>query len=246
MTGVRVLSYNLRSLRDDTAALTRVIRGCRPDVVCVQEAPRFARWRGRRRGLAKGCGLAVAAGARNGGLMVLATPSARVVHREYHLLSRIAGVYYRRALAVAVLEIGRVRLAAASTHLDLVAGPRLQHVTEVLTLLERVRARFCAPVVLGGDINEQPGGPAWSLLAERFQDAYAVAPAGAGPTFSSRDPRSRIDGVFPDPEVEVRGCGVPESADLLADYPAATDHRPVLAELSFPGEGDGTADPGRT
>lgn len=42
---IRVLSYNVRSLRDDTEALARVIRACAPDLVCVQEAPRFFRWR---------------------------------------------------------------------------------------------------------------------------------------------------------------------------------------------------------
>ena len=42
---VRVLSYNIRSMRDDTAALARVIRACAPDLVLVQEAPRFFRWR---------------------------------------------------------------------------------------------------------------------------------------------------------------------------------------------------------
>jgi endonuclease/exonuclease/phosphatase family metal-dependent hydrolase len=35
---VRVLSYNVRSMRDDRAALARVIRACAPDIVCVQEA----------------------------------------------------------------------------------------------------------------------------------------------------------------------------------------------------------------
>lgn len=42
---IRVLSYNIRSMRDDEDALARVIRACRPDLVFVQEAPRFFRWR---------------------------------------------------------------------------------------------------------------------------------------------------------------------------------------------------------
>lgn len=42
---VRVLSYNIRSMRDDEDALARVIRACAPDLVFVQEAPRFFRWR---------------------------------------------------------------------------------------------------------------------------------------------------------------------------------------------------------
>jgi endonuclease/exonuclease/phosphatase family metal-dependent hydrolase len=232
-TSVRVLSYNIRSMRDDTAALVRVIRGCRPDVVCVQEAPRFAFWRCKRRSLARRSGLTVVAGRRNAGLALLAGPGVRVVHSEYHLLS-CRPFLHRRALALAVLEAGGKRFAAASTHLDLAAEPRRDHVEEVHDLLDRLRRRFPVPVVLGGDINEPPGGPAWTLLADRMPDAYATAPTGHEHTFSAGSPRIRIDGIFTDPGVEVLGCGVPADAGLVADYAAATDHRPVLAELRLP------------
>ena len=36
---LRVVSYNVRELADDTAALARVLRAAAPDVVCLQEAP---------------------------------------------------------------------------------------------------------------------------------------------------------------------------------------------------------------
>lgn len=36
---IRVLSYNIRSMRDDTDALARVITACAPDLVLIQEAP---------------------------------------------------------------------------------------------------------------------------------------------------------------------------------------------------------------
>ena len=32
---IRVLSYNIRSMRDDTEALARVIRACAPDLSCI-------------------------------------------------------------------------------------------------------------------------------------------------------------------------------------------------------------------
>lgn len=38
-TVIRVLSYNIRSMRDDTEALARVITACAPDLTLVQEAP---------------------------------------------------------------------------------------------------------------------------------------------------------------------------------------------------------------
>lgn len=233
MTTVRVLSYNIRSLRDDRAALTRVIQGCEPDLVCLQEVPRFLRWRAKRQALARDCGLAVAAGRRTAGLAVLAGPRVRPIASEHHLLTRVPRLH-RRGLAIAVVEIDGSRLIAAGTHLDLESGARRAHVGEVLALLERARRAYQAPVVLTGDINEQPGGEAWELLARALPDAYLTAPRGAELTFSARNPRKRIDGVFADRGLGVLGCGVPEDAVLAADYPSATDHRPVLTELTVP------------
>ncbi|MFD0477880.1 endonuclease/exonuclease/phosphatase family protein [Nonomuraea thailandensis] len=57
---VRVGTYNLHGLRDSLPALTRVMAAARADVLCVQEAPRFGRWRARRAALAAAAGLAVA------------------------------------------------------------------------------------------------------------------------------------------------------------------------------------------
>ena len=54
---VRVMSYNIRSLRDDSAAVVRVIRAADPDVVCVQEAPRFLFWRRKCARLARDVGM---------------------------------------------------------------------------------------------------------------------------------------------------------------------------------------------
>ncbi|MFC9976098.1 endonuclease/exonuclease/phosphatase family protein [Spirillospora sp. NPDC127200] len=233
MTDVRVLSYNIRSLRDDPAAVVRVVRALEPDVLCLQEVPRFWGWRAKRRRLARECGMTVAAGRRACGLAVLAGPRVRRVAREFHLLSPVPDLH-RRALAVAVLEVGGARLLAASTHLDLMDAPRRVHTRQVLALLERAGRRHSAPMVLTGDINEEPGGDSWALLTGRFQDAYAVAPRGEELTFSAADPRRRIDGVFADPRIEVLGCGVPGPPAPVEDYPRATDHRPLLAELRLP------------
>ncbi|MFC7733033.1 endonuclease/exonuclease/phosphatase family protein [Actinomadura keratinilytica] len=37
--------------------------------------------------------------------------------------------------------------------------------------------------------------------------------------------------MFADPGVEIAACGVPDDPAVMADYAAATDHRPVLAEI---------------
>lgn len=236
MSTVRLLSYNVRSLRDDRAALARVIRACAPDVVCVQEMPRFARWRALRRRFSGSCGLAVASARRPAGLAVLAAPRVRVLHSEYHLLSRVPRMH-RRGLALAIVEVDGRRLGVASTHLDLAGEPRRRHVGEVLDRLEATRRAHGVPVVLAGDINEQPHGPAWGDLAGALQDAYATSPVGGGETYSSSAPRRRIDGVFADHGLEVVSCGVPSDAALADDLPLATDHLPLLAVLRLPDTG---------
>jgi endonuclease/exonuclease/phosphatase family metal-dependent hydrolase len=227
---IRLLSYNIRSMRDDRAALARVIRRLEPDVACVQEAPRFAFWLRKRRWLARKTSLGLAVRSRPAGLELYAGPRTALLHRQHRLLSPVPGMH-RRGLVLGLLEVGGARLMAASVHLDLADRPRLQHAEEIVTELERARERFQAPVVLAGDINEEPGGATWDFLAKRFQDGFTTAPAGQGATYSAAVPLTRIDGVFADQGIEIVSCGVPDEPELLADYPNATDHRPLLAEL---------------
>ncbi|SDG84844.1 Metal-dependent hydrolase, endonuclease/exonuclease/phosphatase family [Sinosporangium album] len=226
---VRVATYNVRSMYDDAEALTRVIRSMAPDLLCVQEAPRFLRWRAKRRGLAESAGMRVGAGGRVGGVAVLVGGAVRLVHDESHALRRFPRLE-RRGLALAVVEVAGARLAVGSFHLDLAAAARLAHVEEVVALAEDVAARHGASVVLAGDVNEQDHEPAWRYLTERYTDCFARVPRGDGLTFSARGPRYRIDGVFASPGLTVLGCGTAE-ADT-ADLRAATDHLPVVADLT--------------
>lgn len=230
MATVRLLSYNLRSMRDDRNAIACVVRRLRPDILCVQEAPRFLLWRRRRRWLARRAALEPVGLKRASGLELYAGPRAVVIDRRHRLLSPVPGLH-RRGLVFGVFDVDGARLIAAGVHLDLVGEARRRHAEEIVEELDRARAGFGAPVVVAGDINEQAGGAAWDVLAARFQDAGAVAPYGQEHTFSAIRPTRRIDGVFADPEITVLRCGVPDDPELLAAYPAATDHRPVLAEL---------------
>jgi endonuclease/exonuclease/phosphatase family metal-dependent hydrolase len=225
----RVGSYNVRSLRDDTGALVAVIRAMRPDVLCLQEAPRFLRWRHKRRELARRAGLTVAAGGRIGGVAVLAGPDVRVLHAEAHRLRWFSGLEWR-VVAIAVVEKDGVRLVVASVHLDLVAGARLFHAAQILPLVERTAKDFQAEVVLAGDLNERPGGPVWRYFGERCADGYVCAPRGVGDTFPARAPDRRIDAVFVSKGLAVVSCGAVDAEP--ADLAAASDHVPVVADLA--------------
>ncbi|MEU6730335.1 endonuclease/exonuclease/phosphatase family protein [Nonomuraea wenchangensis] len=232
---VRVGTYNLHGLRDSLPALTRVIAGLRADVLCVQEAPRFGRWRARRRALAAAAGMRLATPGRLGGVAVLTGPRVRVLEARSHALRVFLGLELR-GLAIAVVEAGGARLAVGSLHLDLHDPARVHHAAEAVALMERAAAPYGAAIVLGGDVNERPHQPAWRYLAGRLSDCHEAAAsrlASGGSTFPAARPSARIDGVFAAPEARVVSCG---GADVAAaDLAAASDHLPVVAELCLPG-----------
>jgi endonuclease/exonuclease/phosphatase family metal-dependent hydrolase len=225
-TQLRVLSYNVRSLRDDAQAVSTVIRSCNPDVVCIQEAPRFLRWRSKCAGLARESGLVVVTGGRPAGAMLLlAALQVRVVEAADVLLSRKRGLH-QRGVALATLELSGTKFAIGSIHLDLEADERRKHVDEIVA-----RTSACgAPVIVAGDINEEPDGPAWRALAATYPDAFEVAPNGGEFTYSATEPVKRIDGIFVDATIRVRSCGVPD----VPGIERASDHRPVLAIVELP------------
>ena len=105
-------------------------------------------------------------------------------------------------------------LVLACTHLDLDPAARLDSA-------RRVRAALPAgPLVLGADVNDEPGSPPWEALAEGLADAGE----GLGPTFSVAAPRRRIDALLVAPALRLVDR-------RLLDAGPVTDHRGVVADL---------------
>ncbi|AUG76786.1 endonuclease [Kitasatospora sp. MMS16-BH015] len=230
---MRLLTYNIRSLRDDRRALVRVVRACAVDVVCVQEVPRYLWPAGQERWLARAVGMRVLAGGGRvaAGPMVLGRPGVEVVEVRDRLLPKRRGLH-ARGFATAVLRVdGGGPVTVTSCHLSLDPAERLSQ----FGLLPG-QARPGEAAVIAGDFNEHPDGPGWRRLAAGHQDGWAVAPWGGEYSSVPENPYQRIDAVFASPEVEVVSCGVPQELPGLAaaDLVAATDHLPVLAVLRVP------------
>lgn len=228
VTVVKVLSYNVRSMRDHTAALARVMRQVAPDVAIIQEAPRFLRWRSQCAALARRAGLVVVTGGRaSGANLVLSSLAVEVVATHEIGFSKQPNLHFRGA-ALALLRLAGTDFAVAGTHLDLIESPRLSHLDE---LAEHTAAAVPAgvPLIVGGDLNALPGSATWRRLERFGQDAFAAVSADTGFTYSSTDPVRRIDALF-------AGAGArPVSARVIGseDVRIASDHRPLVVEFDI-------------
>ncbi|MDO0932489.1 endonuclease/exonuclease/phosphatase family protein [Streptomyces sp. DG2A-72] len=230
---VRVLSYNIRSMRDDPQALARVITACAPDLVLIQEAPRFFRWRKKLARLARAANLVIlTGGASAAGPAILCDLRATVERTEDVLLPLTPG-QHRRGFATAVVRFGGVRVGVLSCHLSLQKDERYD---QGGMLLDRLAGLGVDHAIAGGDLNERPGGRAFARIAHTLQDCWATAPWGAEHTWTRDAPHRRIDAIFATKGIEVLGCGVPLGHPGItdADLRAATDHLPVLAALRIP------------
>lgn len=224
---LRVLSYNVHGQRDDTRALAAVVRELAPDVVIVQEGPRRLFWRHRCAALADAFGLVLAAGGLPSlGNLLLVGLRVRV-HDTWCLRYPLTPGRHLRGAAFAACSVPGARFVVTGSHLatDPVERPAQAR------LWRTAVAAATAPVIVGGDLNEGPGGPSWAIVAAGLTDAGA---AGAAPTFPCAGPRDRLDAIFVDPSIEVAGAEVVDTALTRR----ASDHLPVLADLVLPGGDD--------
>lgn len=217
-------------MRDGSAGVASALREPGPDVVLLQEAPRLLGWRSSCRLLARRTGLVLVTGGRPAaGNLLLVAPHVRVVSAGSLLLPRRPGLH-RRGAVLAVLEVDGARVAVAGTHLDLDPPARLDSARRVRAVAGRATAGDAGsaatpagtPLVVGADVNEPAGEPAWRALSAGLVDAGR----DAGPTFPARDPHRRIDALLVDPTVQVLSCDVGATG-------AASDHLPLVADLAL-------------
>jgi endonuclease/exonuclease/phosphatase family metal-dependent hydrolase len=226
VTVLRVMTYNVRSLRDDAPAVSRVIMDAAPEVACIQEAPRFLRWRSKCAALARRAGMVIVTGGRDAGAnLVLSTLGVDVVATRDVLLSHNRG-YHQRGVAMAALRYRGASFAVVGTHLD--GQSQAHQIAEVHRALDAFAPGV--PSIVAGDINASPGMPGWQQLAARGADAFAVAGEGDGFTSNVTALTRRIDGIFPDSGITVLSARTIDTPDVRI----ASDHLPVVAELELP------------
>ncbi|WP_329108279.1 endonuclease/exonuclease/phosphatase family protein [Micromonospora sp. NBC_01699] len=229
---VRLVAYNIRmgfglDGRFDLDGLAGTIAGQRPDVVLLSEVDRAWLLNGGHDTLALLAGrlgmrytFAPAADPVWGDAVLTSLPveSAGTV-----VLPRLGAPTGAQALAV-VLRVGDGELVVVSTHFQPPPddGPLDQARTAARYAVELAAGR---PLVLAGDLNTQPGEPAFqALLDAGLVDAFAAdRPL---PTSPADHPVEQIDHVF-----VAGGLGASEVAAVPG---TASDHLAVAVTLTLP------------
>ena len=119
----------------------------------------------------------------------------------------------------------------------------LQHTSqqERLVQVAAIRKRISSarePVILTGDLNAGPDTPEIDAITQDLVDAWAEAGVGPGYTYSTENPRARLDYVLHSDDVMTRTAAVLGTS--------GSDHLPVVAELALPGDRWAPAPPFRS
>lgn len=220
---VRVVSYNIRALKDDREALLRVIRTLQPDVLCLQEVPRHPLSSHRVAGLAQQLGLTWTGGHRHGMSTTLLTSLRLDVLDSGHRALPIPRGQEPRGYCHALLRLpGYAPFTAVSVHLSLKAAQRGEHAR---LMREAAEVGYGGPLVLAGDINETATGGAWGLLADGMDDV-----TGELFSFPAHAPQKRIDAIFSSPQLQATRPAVELDG---RDLRRATDHLPLWVDLDL-------------
>jgi len=242
--GFVLATYNIKSATLDRTALVGAVRALAPDVLLVQEAPNHLRWRSAAARLARETGLLHVAGGRPAGTNALfvrmRVGSVETWSRRWPTPPRDPV----RGLVGAVLRVSGQLLGVVGAHYPLSPDARLRYGEQVVGAVAELGRR--APVVLlGADLNEDPGGPVWEQLTEAGLTDTAVSGAAReaadgrprllpAATYPASDPVHRIDTVWVSGAVTVLSAGVPAAVDTdVGALRAASDHLPWIVRASM-------------
>lgn len=256
---LRVMTYNIKFLALDAAAARRVVRAEAPDVLLLQETPRWILGRRRTRAFARSVGLEVVAGGIAGRACAVAVAP--------HLLTQVVegrGVafeprwvrfrkgwptprgyaYVRLARRVVDGASGADASGTEPSGTDVPRpGTRGARPDDALTL---VSVHFSAqppsralhvPVYRALAAREAPDVVIGGDLNENprgpsvvaLQPPLRDADPAQAPTQPVDAPRSRLDGFLVGDTVTVRSVHVPDGPDVLV----GSDHRPAVLELEW-------------
>ncbi|WP_068402508.1 endonuclease/exonuclease/phosphatase family protein [Kribbia dieselivorans] len=133
----------------------------------------------------------------------------------------------QRGLAQADINVRGTTFRFFNTHLTHNSTPgRLAQAKVVNDIVTATTT----PSVLVGDLNARPDSAEYPVFTSVLSDVWPVVGEGLGYTFDSDDPKGRIDYILTSSDV------TPRSAEVIETI--ASDHMPVVAEVTLPHPGD--------
>lgn len=242
----RVLVYNIHAGKDakgvdNLTAVADLVRTTGADIALLQEVDQGTRRSGvtdQPAVLAARTGFHVAFGSAldyDGGEYGVAILSRwpilsdTLIHLPVDPPQARAGGSHEPRGALRVVVAGPTgRLAIINTHLDATREDRWrrQEADSIASLVAQARQTESL-VIAGGDFNSTPESPVQSGLRNRgLRDVWMECASGDGLTYPADLPVKRIDYLFLTGDIRCASARVVETP--------ASDHRPLLVELSLP------------
>jgi len=243
---LRVMTYNIHAGHGDIDRTAATIRALSPDIVGLEEVDVHWAERSGFADQASRLGQSLGMAIRFAPIYELPGASDSAPKREFGvaLLSRYPIVAFANdtltrlstqtenavptrmpGFLAATIDVRGTRVRVFVTHLDYRKDPSVRR-TQVTEMLAHIGA-VDTPTLLLGDMNAAPDAAELQPLFTRLRDAWP-ATAGSGFTYPADNPAERIDYVLMSPNGTVDTAFVPV-------VPVASDHRPVVVNLSFGG-----------
>ncbi len=219
------MTYNIWMGGRRAPWLRDCVRQVSPDVLLVNESPKTPLlWRRKCRRRSGEWGMRYVAGGRDAGSNMIVVGEGVEVTSTFVTTLRQPLFQPRRGIAAAQLLIRGLPVGVVACHLSLDAGRRAAEVEKVV----EVASRLHGTVLVGGDLNEKPGGPCWQRLEEA---GFVDHGSRKWLTFPAENPVKRIDALLVRGGATAAHHGDPGvDAQLQA---RASDHRAVLAVLDL-------------
>ena len=230
---LRVMTYNIHHGADSQdrmrlAEIAAVIRSAQPDIVALQEVDRGVQRTQRRDLLVELTtltGMRYRAFGKNidheGGQYGNAILSRHPIVRQTNTLLTQRETGERRGVLQAVVNVRGRHVAVLATHFDVRNGE--ERLLGVRQIEGQILPGFVAyPLVLAGDLNEEPDGEVYRRLSSRLSDGWSAG-EGEGYTVPVEAPSRRIDYIFLSSHFVADSAWVPRSE--------ASDHLPLVVEM---------------
>ena len=230
---IRVMTYNIHvgvgmDKKLDLRRIADVINKERPDLVGLQEVDRGVERTQRKDEiveLAQLTGMEYAfahnldyQGGQYGVAILSKFPIATIDHRMYQNKREAE----RRGMIRIEVKIDAKPVNFVTTHLDYqYQDGRLFEAEQMLQFLSTVKG----PLVVVGDLNDEPTGSAYKLMLNQFADAWLSGHQTGGFSYPADKPIKRIDYVFirKSDRLKIKKAWVVETL--------ASDHVPVITEI---------------